>query len=178
LGVTPMEHSLAAKSVQMRASSGKCNKPASAVFLRGHYLKEEKPNPGSLPAIMAKIALKGKCHVTPQSLLLIHHSILGSDEGPLRNAMRVTDFLRKHKIENVFCGHTHELELMKSMDLYHGHAFTLFMCGSLSSSNHINDDNMFLYYENWGTDNPLIHLVRIFTKGGKVQFKTEYIKLL
>ena len=37
-----------------------------------------------------------------ESLLLIHHSILGSDEGPLRNAMRVTDFLRKHKIENVF----------------------------------------------------------------------------
>jgi hypothetical protein len=32
LGVTPMEHSLAAKSVQMRTSSGKCNKPASAVF--------------------------------------------------------------------------------------------------------------------------------------------------
>ncbi|MCD4720905.1 MAG: hypothetical protein K8S13_13750, partial [Desulfobacula sp.] len=42
-------------------------KPASAVFKRGHYLKEEKPNPGSLPAIMAKITLKGKCHVTPQS---------------------------------------------------------------------------------------------------------------
>ncbi|WP_041279161.1 MULTISPECIES: hypothetical protein [Desulfobacula] len=67
-----MEHSLAAKSVQIRASSGKCNKPASAVFLRGHYLKEKKPNPGSLPAIMAKIALKGKCHVTPQSLRLRH----------------------------------------------------------------------------------------------------------
>ena len=32
LGVTSMEHSLAAKSVQIRASSGKCNKPASAVF--------------------------------------------------------------------------------------------------------------------------------------------------
>jgi len=65
LGVTSMEHSLAAKLVQMHTSSSKCNKPASAVFLRGHYLKEEKPNPGSLSAIMAKIAFKGKCHVTP-----------------------------------------------------------------------------------------------------------------
>jgi len=70
LGVTPMEHSLAAKSVQMRTSSGKCNKPASAVFGRGQSLKDKKPNPGSLPTIMAKIALKGKCHVTPQSLRL------------------------------------------------------------------------------------------------------------
>jgi hypothetical protein len=39
-----MEHSLAAKSVQMRASSGKCNKPASAVFQRGQS-QEEKAEP-------------------------------------------------------------------------------------------------------------------------------------
>ncbi len=71
MGVTPTEHSLAAKSVQMRTSSGKCNKPASAVFARGHGLKVSKPNPGSLSAIMAKIALKGKCLETqqPQRLL-------------------------------------------------------------------------------------------------------------
>jgi len=53
--------------VQIRASSGKCNKPASAVFRRGHHLKEKKPNPGNLPAIMAKIALKGNCLEKPQS---------------------------------------------------------------------------------------------------------------
>jgi len=70
MGVTPMEHSLAAKSVQVRASSGKCNKPASAVFRRGHHLKEEKPNPGSLPAIMAKIALEGNGLEKPQPLRL------------------------------------------------------------------------------------------------------------
>ena len=66
-------------------------------------------------------------------LLLIHHSILGTDEEPLRNSKRVIDFVWKHKIENVFCGHTHELELMRSVDLYHGNTFTQFMCGSLSS---------------------------------------------
>jgi hypothetical protein len=49
------------------------------------------------------------------------------------------------------------------------------MCGTLSSSNHPNDANMFLYYENWDTDDPLLHLVRIFTQGGKVHFETEYI---
>ena len=110
------------------------------------------------------------------SLLLIHHSILGTDEAPLKNSMRVIDFVRKHKIENIFCGHTHELELRRSVDLYHGHTFTQFMCGSTSSCNHTHDDNMFLYYENWGTDDPLVHLVRIFTQGGKVHFEREYIE--
>jgi len=92
-------------------------------------------------------------------LLLIHHSILGTDEEPLINSRRVIDFIWKHKIANVFCGHTHELELRRSVDLYHGQIFTQFMCGSLSSCNHPHDDNMFLYYENWGTDNPRLHLV-------------------
>ena len=56
-------------------------------------------------------------------LLMIHHSILGTDEEPLKNSKRVIDFVRKHKIENVFCGHTHELELSRSVDLYRGHTF-------------------------------------------------------
>ena len=111
-------------------------------------------------------------------LLLIHHSILGTDEEPLKNSLRVIDFVLKHKIENVFCGHTHELELRRSVDLYHRHTFTQFMCGSLSSGNHPNDTNMFLYYENWGTDDPRLHLVRIFTRGGKVHFESEYIEHL
>ena len=111
-------------------------------------------------------------------LLLIHHSILGTDEEPLKNSKRVIDFVWKHKIETVFCGHTHELELSRSVDLYHGHTFTQFMCGSLSSCNHANDDNMFLYYENWGTDNSRVHLVRIFNQGGNVHFEREYIEHL
>ncbi len=55
LGVMLTEHSLAAKSVQIRTSSGKCNKPASAVFARGHGLMVSKPNPGSLSSILSFI---------------------------------------------------------------------------------------------------------------------------
>jgi 3',5'-cyclic AMP phosphodiesterase CpdA len=108
-------------------------------------------------------------------LLLVHHSVLGTDEEPLKNSMRVTDFVRKHKIENVFCGHTHELEIRQTTDLYHGHAFTQYMCGTLSSCNHANDDNMFLYYENFGSDDMHLYLVRIFPDHGQVIFKEEQI---
>ncbi|AGF79293.1 putative phosphohydrolase [Desulfocapsa sulfexigens DSM 10523] len=108
-------------------------------------------------------------------LLLTHHSILGTDECPLKNSSVLIDFVQKHKIEYVFCGHTHELELMRTTDLYHGHTFFHFMCGSLSSCNHSNDDNMFLYYENFGSNDMSIHIVRIFLEGGTIRFKEERI---
>ena len=108
-------------------------------------------------------------------LLLTHYSILGTDECPLKNSAALIDFVQEHKIENVFYGHTHELELMRTTDLYHGHSFTQFMCGSLSSCNHANDDNMFLYYENIGNDNMHLYLIRIFLVMGEVSFKEEMI---
>ena len=108
-------------------------------------------------------------------LLLIHHSLLGTDEAPLENSSRLINFINKHKIENVFCGHTHELELRKTTDLYHGHSFTQFMCGTLSSSNHAHDDNMFLYYEDFGSDNMHLYLVRIFPEEGMLRFKEERV---
>ncbi|MCP4622215.1 MAG: metallophosphoesterase, partial [bacterium] len=111
-------------------------------------------------------------------LLLIHHSILGTDEEPLKNSKRVIDFVLNHKIENIFCGHTHELDLCRTVDLYRGHTFTQFMCGSLSSCNHANDDNMFLYYENLGADDQRVHLVRILTQGSQVLFESETIEHL
>ncbi|UGV40391.1 metallophosphoesterase [Methanococcoides orientis] len=108
-------------------------------------------------------------------LLITHYSILGTDECPLKNSAALIDFVQKHKIEYVFCGHTHELEIMRTNDLYQGHSFTHFMCGSLSSSNHSNDDNMFLYYENVGSDDMHLHLIRIFLEKGKVHFKQENV---
>ncbi|MBW2594016.1 MAG: metallophosphoesterase, partial [Deltaproteobacteria bacterium] len=108
-------------------------------------------------------------------LLLIHHSVLGTDECPLKNSARMIDFIREHNIKNVFCGHTHELELMRTTDLYHGNTFTQFMCGTLSSCNHANDDNMFLYYKNLGSDNMHLYLVRIFPEEGKMHFKEERV---
>jgi 3',5'-cyclic AMP phosphodiesterase CpdA len=108
-------------------------------------------------------------------LLLTHYSILGTDECPLKNSSILIDFVQKHKIEHVFCGHTHELELMRTSDLYHGHSFFHFMCGSLSSSNHTNDDNMFLYYENLGSADLRLFLVRIFLEDGNMRFTEEQV---
>lgn len=108
-------------------------------------------------------------------LLLTHYSILGTDECPLKNSALLIDFVHKHKIEYVFCGHTHDLELMRTTDLYKGHTFNHFRCGSLSSCNIENDDNMFVYYENLGEDDMHLHLIRIFQKRGKVKFKEEIV---
>jgi len=108
-------------------------------------------------------------------LLLTHYSILGTDECPLKNSAVLIDFVHKHKIEYVFCGHTHDLELMRTTDLYKGHTFNHFRCGSLSSSNIENDDNMFVYYENLGSDDMHLHLIRIFLEQDIVSFKEELV---
>ena len=108
-------------------------------------------------------------------LLLTHYSILGTDECPLKNSAALINFVQKHKIEYVFCGHTHELELMRTNDLYHGHIFNHFMCGTVSSRNVPNDGNMFLYYENLGTKDMHLHLIRIFPEESKLHFKKEKV---
>jgi len=108
-------------------------------------------------------------------LLLTHYSILGTDECPLKNSAVLIDFVQKHKIEYVFCGHTHDLELMRTTDLYKQHTFNHFRCGSLSSSNIENDDNMFVYYENLGENDMHLHVVRIFQEHGKLTFSEEIV---
>ena len=108
-------------------------------------------------------------------LLLTHYSVLGTDECPLKNSATLIDFVQKHKIKYVFAGHTHALELMRTNDLYHGHTFDQFMCGTLSARNHPNDDNMFLYYENLGTKDMHLHLIRIFPDEDKLLFKEEKV---
>ncbi len=108
-------------------------------------------------------------------LLLTHYSILGTDECPLKNSAVLIDFVHKHKIGYVFCGHTHDLELMRTTDLYKQHSFNHFRCGSLSSCNIENDDNMFVFYENLGDDHMRLHLIRIFQKEGEINFKEEIV---
>jgi len=108
-------------------------------------------------------------------ILLNHHSILETDSDPLYNSGRVIDFVRKHNIEHVFCGHTHKLALMKSTDLYHQHSFVQYKNGSLSSFNSPNDSNMFMYFENFGEKEMKIHLIRIFAEDEKLIFKDEII---
>ena len=125
--------------------------------------------------LLRKISRKVSRMRYDKSMILIHHSILATDEGPLQNSLRLTDFVREHKVEYVFCGHTHQLDLRKSTDLYFDYSFNQFMCGSLSSCNHRDDDNMFLFYENWGTSKMQIHLIRIFFDGDSVSFNKELI---
>ena len=110
-----------------------------------------------------------------KSMVLIHHSILTMDSEPLRNSFHVTDFIREHKIENVFCGHTHRLDLRKSTDLYFKNSFTQYMVGSPSTSNLMGNDNQFLYLENWGTPEMRIHLIRILLENGVMSFTEELI---
>ena len=110
-----------------------------------------------------------------KSIMLIHHSILTMDAEPLRNSFHVTAFVRKHKIEDVFCGHTHRLDLRKSTDLYYKSSLTQYMVGTLSSSNLMGNDNQFLYLENWGSPELQIHLIRITFNDGVMNFKEELI---
>jgi 3',5'-cyclic AMP phosphodiesterase CpdA len=108
-------------------------------------------------------------------LLLNHHSILDTDSDPLYNSRIVVEFVRENNIQHVFCGHTHQLSIMKSTDLYNKHSFTQYKNGSLSSANTPDDTNMFLYYKNFGTEAMDIHIVRATVENGGLTFKEEII---
>jgi len=108
-------------------------------------------------------------------ILLNHHSILDTDSDPLFNSNLIIEFVRKHNIKHVFCGHTHQLKLEKSTDLYHDHNFVQFKNGSLTAANTPNDSNMFLYIENFAEPEMNVHIVRIFDKGERLIFKEEIL---
>jgi 3',5'-cyclic AMP phosphodiesterase CpdA len=108
-------------------------------------------------------------------MLLNHHSILDTDSDPLFNSRMVVEFVRENNIEHVFCGHTHQLSIMKSTDLYYKHTFTQYKNGSLSSANTPHDTNMFLYYKNLGTETMEIHIVRVIVEGEGLKFEEEII---
>ncbi|WP_197722107.1 metallophosphoesterase family protein [Sulfuriflexus mobilis] len=108
-------------------------------------------------------------------MLLNHHSILDTDSDPLFNSRTVVEFVRENHIEHVFSGHTHQLSIMRSTDLYHKHTFTQYKNGSLSSVNTLNDTNMFLYYKNFGTEAMDIHVVRAIVENECLKFEEEII---
>ena len=108
-------------------------------------------------------------------ILLNHHSILDTDSDPLFNSRIVIEFVIENNIEHVFCGHTHQLSVMSSTDLYHKHSFTQYKNGSLSSINIPHDTNMFLYYENFGSEEMVIHVVRVIVEGQSLKFEEELI---
>ena len=107
--------------------------------------------------------------------LITHYPLLGTDDDVFINSRRLIGFVNKHKIKYVFCGHNHELDIRKSHDLYYNHQFFQFMCGSTSSCNHKKDDNMFIFYENFGEDNFHIYIIRIFPENNDLIFKEERV---
>jgi 3',5'-cyclic AMP phosphodiesterase CpdA len=125
--------------------------------------------------ILKEVSLKIKDIQCDLSILMTHYSVLGTDECPLKNSASLIDFVQVHHIKHVLCGHTHQLELMHTKDLYQGHSFTQYMCGSLSSRNLPTDGNLFLYYENFGTDQMHAQLIRIFLLDGQMIFKEEFV---
>ena len=125
--------------------------------------------------VLRSISQKIKQLKYDKSMMLIHHSILTMDSEPLLNSFHVTDFIRKHEIEDVLCGHTHRLDLRKSTDLCFNSSFTQYMVGSLSSRNLMGNDNQFLYLENWGTSEMRIHFIRILLEDGVMSFIEELI---
>ena len=126
--------------------------------------------------VLKTISAKIKTMKYDKSILLIHHSILVGDITPLLNPLLLATFIREHHIEDIFCGHTHILTLRKSTDLYLHNSFTQYMVGSLSSSNRMGDDNMFLYLENWGTAALKIHLIRMHLDGDNINFTEELVR--
>ena len=108
-----------------------------------------------------------------QIFLLNHHPILDTDSDPLFNSRTVIEFVIDHSIEHFFCGHSHQLSMMRSTDLYHKHSFTQYKNGSLSSANTPNDTNMFIYYKNFGSAEMGIHVVRAIVEDDSLRFKEK-----
>ena len=102
---------------------------------------------------------------------------MDTDSDPLFNSDNLIEFVREHKIEHVFCGHTHKLSIKKCTDLYYKHSFTQYKNGSLSGANTPDDTNMFIFYEDFGSKAMKIHLVRILIKNNQLEFKEETMTL-
>ena len=108
-------------------------------------------------------------------ILRNHHPILDTDSDPLFNSRIVIQFVIKHSIEHFFCGHSDQLSMMRSTDLYHNHSFTQYKNGSLSSINTPSDTNMFMYYKNFGSEEMAIHVVRVISESEGLKFVEEII---
>jgi len=151
------------------------NKTLLAVCLDSCYFQEDY---GLVEeSILDNLSLEISKIKYDTALLLIHHSILATDEDPLVNSQKVIELIiNKHKIKNVFCGHTHQADLRESYDLNNKHKFTQFMCGATSSRSISHQGyNMFYYYKNVGEDNLEIYLIKIFIKGDDLEFQEERI---
>lgn len=108
-------------------------------------------------------------------IMLTHHPVLSCDNLPLNNSKRITDFIVEHKIEAVFCGHTHEVEMVEVKDIINNHHYRSFMGGSLSGRTITRDANMYCTYENFGTKDEKITITRMYPEGGTIKFVDQIL---
>ncbi|MBL4786180.1 MAG: metallophosphoesterase [Cohaesibacteraceae bacterium] len=120
--------------------------------------------------ILAALEVEIRAIKFDRALLMTHHSLLSTDDDPLINSKRVTDFVLRAGIEATFCGHTHELDMVEVSDLIRGNKFRQFMCGSLSSVNIPREDNMFCTYDNFGTPEEIITITRMHQLERGIEF--------
>jgi len=110
-------------------------------------------------------------------ILLNHYSIVDADGDPMYHSERIIEFVKQNKIEHVFCGHGHNLQLTKTTDLIRNYSFNQYKNGTLGSHNSHKDSNMFLYYENFAEKNMKIHIVRIHIDGDQLEFEENIISI-
>ncbi len=108
--------------------------------------------------------------------LLIHHSVLATDECPLVNSLRVIDFINNNKIKYIFCGHTHETDFRISEDIPDKHQFFQFMSGATTSNDMGNyGENVFVLYEFGDQIVRKINLVKVYGNSGQLLFEEKRI---
>jgi len=128
-------------------------------------------------SILNKISEKIKRKNDYLKLILIHHSILATDQCPLINSQRVIDFVNENKIHYVFCGHTHEIDFRGSFDIISNHQFYQFMCGATSSNDMgYYGKNVLIVYEIFDKRKVKIYKTDILIKNGELLFEEKEIK--
>ncbi|MBL4588518.1 MAG: metallophosphoesterase [Alphaproteobacteria bacterium] len=103
-------------------------------------------------------------------LMLTHHPVLSTDNEPLYSSKHITSFINKHKIGAVFCGHTHDVAMIKVNDILHNHTYRQFICGSMSGRTTVHDVNMYCSYENFGEEDEKIIITRMYPEGEDINF--------
>lgn len=111
-----------------------------------------------------------------QRFLLIHHSVMATDESPLVNSQRVIDFITFNKINYVFCGHTHEIDFRISKDIPNKHQFFQLMSGATACNDmgHYGK-NVFVSYEFEKQTIQKINIVKVYGKKDRLVFQEERI---
>ena len=127
------------------------------------------------PAILAAVSEELESLSCDCSILLTHYPLLGTDTDPFENSRAVLDLVNRHHIDYVMCGHDHYVCTSRYQDLCSGHGFYHLMCGATGTTNIPRDDNVFMVYENMGTEAFKIQIVRLFPDGDRLDVKTEIV---